>query len=63
MKQIQSIFSKASLGAPVAQWVKRRPTDLAAPGSSPARGELITIVTGIPLHTAPANKKNVGKTL
>ena len=25
-------------GAPVAQWVKRRPTDLAVPSSSPARG-------------------------
>ena len=27
------------LGAPVAQWVKRWPTDLAVTSSSPARGE------------------------
>ena len=28
------------LGAPVAQWVKRWPTDLAVPSSSPARGRI-----------------------
>ena len=39
-------------GAPVAEWVKRWPTDLAVPSSSPARGEIFSTVNGIPLHTA-----------
>ena len=47
---------KASLikvvGAPVAQWVKRWPTDLAVPSSIPARGEIFSTVDGVPLHTA-----------
>ena len=40
------------LGAPVAQWVKRWPTDLAVPGSILARGEIFPSVNGVPLHTA-----------
>ena len=39
-------------GAPVAQWVKRWPTDLAVPSSIPAQGEIFSTVTGIPLYTA-----------
>ena len=39
-------------GAPVAQWVKRWPTDLAVPSSIPARGEIFSTVDGVPLHTA-----------
>ena len=43
---------KNELGAPVAQWVKRWPTDLAVPSSIPARGEIFSTVNGVPLHTA-----------
>ena len=44
---------RTNLGtAPVAQSVKRWPTDLAVLGSSPARGELFPTVNGAPLHTA-----------
>ena len=39
-------------GAPVAQWVKRWPTDLAGPSSIPARGEIFSTVNGVQLHTA-----------
>ena len=39
-------------GAPVAQWVKRWPTDLAIPSSSPARGEIISTVNEVPLQAA-----------
>ena len=39
-------------GVPVAQWVKRWPTDLAVPGSSPARDEIFSTVNGVPSHTA-----------
>ena len=38
-------------GAKVAQYVKRWPSDLALPGSSPTRGEIST-VNGVSLHTA-----------
>ena len=40
------------VGAPVAQWVKRWPTDLAVPSSMPARGRIFSTVNGVPLHTA-----------
>ena len=40
------------VGTPVAQWVKRWPTDLVVPSSSPARGEIFPTVNGVPLHTA-----------
>ena len=43
------LFIKKS--PPVAQWVKRCPTDLAVPSSSPARGEIFSTVNGVPLHT------------
>ena len=39
-------------GGPVAQWIKRWPTGLAAPGTRRVRGELFLIVNGVPLHTA-----------
>ena len=39
-------------GAPIAQWVKRWPTDEAILGSSPARGEIFSTVNGVPLLTA-----------
>ena len=38
--------------APVAQWVKRWPTDLAVPSSSPAQDEMFSSVNGVPLHKA-----------
>ena len=37
--------------APVAEWVKRWPTDLAVARSSPARGDMFSTVNGVPLHT------------
>ena len=40
------------IGDPVAQWVKRRPTDLVVPCSSPAQGEIFSTVNGVPLRTA-----------
>ena len=39
------------LGAPVAKWVKRWPTDLAVPSSNPTRGVIFSTVYGAPLHT------------
>ena len=39
-------------GAPVAQSVKRWPTDPAVPNSSPARDEIFSTVNEVPLHTA-----------
>ena len=37
--------------SPVAQWIKGWPTDLAAPSSSPAQGEIFSTVNGVPLQT------------
>ena len=45
------IYSK-SLGASIAQWVKRWPTDLAVPSSSPASGEIFSTINEFSLHTA-----------
>ena len=42
----------AAAGAPVAQQVKRWPTDLAVPSSIPDRGEVFSIVNAVPLLTA-----------
>ena len=42
------------IGAQVAQWVKRWPTDLEVPGSILARGEIFSTVNGVPLHTGRA---------
>ena len=42
----------SGVGAPVAQRVKRWPTDLAVVSSSSARGEIFSTVDGVPLHTA-----------
>ena len=33
------------------RWVKRMPTDLAVPSSIPTRGEILSTVNGLPLHT------------
>ena len=41
-----------SLGVPVAQWVKRWPTDPAVMSSSPARGEIFLTVNGV-AHSLP----------
>ena len=38
--------------APVAQWVKRWPTDLAVPSSIPTGGEIFSTANRVPLHTA-----------
>ena len=50
----ERLFAMGAMGAPVAQWVKRWPTDLrlAIVSSSPARGEIFSAVDGVPLHTA-----------
>ena len=50
LTRIVTVFLK--LGAPVAQLVKRWPTDLAVPSSIPARGKIFSTVNGAPLHTA-----------
>ena len=34
-------------GAPIARWLRRRPTDLAVPRSSPARGKIFSNVNGV----------------
>ena len=45
---IHSVSSvRLSVGAPVAQWVKRWPTGLAVPGPSPSRGEIFSVVNGV----------------
>ena len=49
---VDSINLKAAAGAPVAQWVKRWPTDLAVSGSSSAQGEIFATLNGVPLQTA-----------
>ena len=38
-------------GVPLAQWVKRWPTDPAVPSSSPAQGEIGSTINGVPFHT------------
>ena len=48
LKYSFSIYSEA----PVDKWVKRWPTDLAVPSSSPIRGEIFSTVNGVPLHAA-----------
>ena len=40
------------IGAPVALWDNRWPTDLAVPDSSAARGEILSTINGVPMHTA-----------
>ena len=40
------------IGAPVAQWDNRCPTDLAVLDSSAARGEILSTVNGVSMHTA-----------
>ena len=37
---------------PLAKWVKRWPTDLATPSSSPAQGEIFSTLNKVPFHTA-----------
>ena len=38
-------------GAPVGKWLKRWPTDLAVPSSSPTQGEIFSTINRVPLHT------------
>ena len=45
-------LARMAIGAPVTQWVKCWPTDLAVPSSIPARGEIFSTVNAVPLHTA-----------
>ena len=49
---LENVDARILLGASVAQWVKRWPTDLAVPSSIPARGEIFSTLNGVPLHTA-----------
>ena len=51
-ERLNALEHRLRLGAPVAQWVKRWPTDLAVPNSIPTRGEIFLTVNGVPLHTA-----------
>ena len=43
----------------VTQWLKCRPTDLVVPGSSPAQGEILSTVNGVPFHTAFHNHLHI----
>ena len=47
----ENICINDMVGAPVAQWIKRWPTDLAVPSSSHARGEIYLTQNEVPLHT------------
>ena len=47
-----AILALKLMGAPLAQWVKGWPNDLAVPSSILARGKIFSIVNGAPLHTA-----------
>ena len=49
------------IGAPVAQWVKRWPTDLAVPSSSPARGEIFS--TAHSLSLSSVHRPDITETL
>ena len=52
-ERIVSALFETGKEAPVAQWVKCWPTDLAVASSSSARGEIFsTLLVRIPLHTA-----------
>ena len=42
---------RSMLEAPVAQWVKLWPINLAVPSSNPARGKIFSIINGVSLHT------------
>ena len=50
LQNIYFSFSCWLKGSPVAQWVKRWPTDLAVPGWSLARGGFFSTVTGSIAH-------------
>ena len=49
LNNTRMVYRLTVLGAPVVQWVKRWPTDLAVESSSPAR--IFSIVNGVPLHS------------
>ena len=51
-ERLNALEHRLRLGAPVAQWVKRWSTDLAVPSSISTRGEILSTVNGVPLHTA-----------
>ena len=52
MPLVSSVYNSDSVGVPVAQWVKRWPTDLRLMSSSPAQSEIFSAVNGVLLHTA-----------
>ena len=45
-ERLNALEHRLRLGAPVAQWVKRWPTDLAVPSSIPTRGKISSTVKG-----------------
>ena len=47
-EKLNALEHRLRQGAPVAQWLKRWPTDLAVP----TRDEIFSTVNGVPLHTA-----------
>ena len=51
-ERLNALELRLRLGAPVAKWVKRWPTDLAVPSSIPTRGEIFSTVNRVPLHRA-----------
>ena len=51
-EKVNALEHSLQLGAPMAQWVKRWPTDLAVLSSIPTRGEIFSTVNRVPLHTA-----------
>ena len=40
------VYFTMGTGTPIAQWVKRWPTDLAVASLSPARGEILSTING-----------------
>ena len=52
LRQLSPKNSFPQVGASVSQWVKPWPSDLAVMSSSSAGGEILSMVNGVPLHTA-----------
>ena len=51
-ERLNALEHHLRLGASVAQWVKRWPSDIAVPSSIPTRGEIFSTVNRVPLKTA-----------
>ena len=49
--------------SPVAQWVKRWPSDLPALVRDPPEADIFQIVNGVPLHTASSYRPDMTGTL